>query len=366
MKRGNKCRGSLDETGQYALRTDQMRHLFPRPALSVFGLAGLAVDLLDRDILAADGAADGLLTLARLLAQRDFLDHMSLLGNHRLLRGRGHLDRALAERLVGLLRLQGTLDPAALDIHRLFLESHGFLNLAFADLGLQALAAGGRGLTDLQLLLDHLGLFGLLALLLAAPLQQGLRGQHLELAHGLQRGIRLVVVNVGDDQGAPGLQRFAVAACLVLIIASLDEALGDGVDAGVSQDLDRVFVAAGLGQRIDHFAGSIAVLEQSDDGSRHGTFLSDVFKPERSGADQHPSRTCSQTCCSANCSEKTSGCHRKMPCEESILSFCPSCGCNNLVWIYDPIQIWHNRFRQSPLLTYKDYMRIEVLMEHRR
>src|SRR3954462_13171224 len=140
-----------------------MRHLFPRPALSVFGLAGLAVDLLDRDILAADGAADGLLTLARLLAQRDFLDHMSLLGNHRLLRGRGHLDRALAECLVGLLRLQGALDPAALNVDILFLESNGFLNLAFADLGLQALAASSPGDADLQLLLDHLGLFSPLA-----------------------------------------------------------------------------------------------------------------------------------------------------------------------------------------------------------
>src|SRR4051812_10372947 len=56
----------------------------------------------------------------------------------------------------------------------------------------------------------------------------------------------------------------------------------------------------------------------------------------------------------------------KMLYKESILSFLPSCGCNNLVWIYDPIQMWHNRFRQSPLLTYKDYVRIEVLMEHRR
>src|SRR4051812_26126118 len=81
------------------------------------GLAGLAVNILNGDILAADGAADGDLALARLLAQRDFLDHVSLLGNHRLFRGRGHLDRALAERLVGLLRLQGALDPAALNVN---------------------------------------------------------------------------------------------------------------------------------------------------------------------------------------------------------------------------------------------------------
>src|SRR3954451_16179166 len=53
----------------------------------------------------------------------------------------------------------------------------------------------------------------------------------------------------------------------------------------------------------------------------------------------------------------------KTPCKESILSFLPSCGYNNPVWNYDPIQMWHNRLRQSSLLTYKDYMRIEVLME---
>jgi hypothetical protein len=56
----------------------------------------------------------------------------------------------------------------------------------------------------------------------------------------------------------------------------------------------------------------------------------------------------------------------KMPYKESILKFCPSYEYNNPVWNYDPTQMWHNRFRQSPLLTYKDYMHIEVLMEPRR
>ena len=47
---------------------------------AVLDFAGLAVDFFDGDILTADSAADGDVALARLLAQRDFLDHMSLLG----------------------------------------------------------------------------------------------------------------------------------------------------------------------------------------------------------------------------------------------------------------------------------------------
>jgi hypothetical protein len=120
-----------------------------------------------------------------------------------------------------------------------------------------------------------------------------------------------VIVNLGDNQGARRLQCFAVTARLILIIASLDEALGDLIGTCITPALDRVFVDAGSGQRIDHFAGSILVFEQSDDGSRHSTFLSDVFEPERLGADQPPSRTCSQTCCTANCSNEPSGCRRK-------------------------------------------------------
>jgi hypothetical protein len=82
-KLGNKCRGSPDETERYALwvrRNDEVRHLFPPLASGCLGFAGLAVDFFDGDILTADSAADGDVALARLLAQRDFLDHMSLLG----------------------------------------------------------------------------------------------------------------------------------------------------------------------------------------------------------------------------------------------------------------------------------------------
>src|SRR3954469_2377551 len=94
------------------------------PALGLLGAGRFAVDVLDLDVLAADGPADGFLTLARLLAQRDFLDHLGLLGNHRLFRGRGHLDRPFSKRLVGLFRLQAAPDPATLDVDGLFLESH--------------------------------------------------------------------------------------------------------------------------------------------------------------------------------------------------------------------------------------------------
>jgi hypothetical protein len=82
-KLGNKCRGSPDETERYALwvrRNDEVRHLFPPLASGGLGFAGLAVDFFDGDILTADSAADGDVALAQLLAQRDFLDHMSLLG----------------------------------------------------------------------------------------------------------------------------------------------------------------------------------------------------------------------------------------------------------------------------------------------
>src|SRR3954447_9971187 len=95
--------------------------------LGLLGAGRFAVDFLDLDVLAANGPADGFLPLARLLAQRNFLNHTGLLGNHRLFGSRGHLNRTLPECLVGIFRLQGALDPATLDVDVLFLESHGFL-----------------------------------------------------------------------------------------------------------------------------------------------------------------------------------------------------------------------------------------------
>src|SRR4051812_43863794 len=68
--------------------------------------------------------------------------------------------------------------------------------------------------------------------------------------------------------------------------------------------------------------GNVLGFEQSDDGSRHGKFLSNVFEPERPGTDGHPSRTCSQTCCIANRSKETSGRHGKNADKEAILIIC--------------------------------------------
>src|SRR3954470_12305324 len=292
------------------------------PALGLLGAAHIAVDLFDLDALPTDGPADSFLTLAGLLAQRDFFDHASLLGNHRLFLGLGHLDRALLEGLVGFFRLDGPIDAAALDIDVLFAQRDGLLDLALADLGLQALAAGRRGLADFQLLLDHLGLLGLLlaALALAAgPLQQGFRGQHLELAQGFQHRVSPVVLDLGDDQGAALLQRLGVLLRLGFIIAGLDQPAGDLLGTGGREDIDRILTDAAFGHLSDCLVGNVLGFEQSDDGSRHGKFLSNVFEPERPGTDEHPSRTCSQTCCIANRSKETSGRHGKNADKEAIL-----------------------------------------------
>jgi hypothetical protein len=80
------------------------------------GTGRLVVDLLDLDILAADGPADRDVTLTGMLAQGNFLDHVRLLGNDGLFRNGVEFDRALVERLIGFVGAQGPVGAGTLNV----------------------------------------------------------------------------------------------------------------------------------------------------------------------------------------------------------------------------------------------------------
>src|SRR3954452_20224282 len=148
------------------------------------GLAALVappgLELLDLDLGAADRVPHRLLALAGPLAERDLLDHPRRPADLGLLAGAHHLDRAVRERRVRLLRAQLPVVRPAVGLDPLLAQAHRLL-----DGGLDHPAGdpdpAGRdlALADREPLLDHR--HALLAALVAVG-RAADSGCHLDLS----------------------------------------------------------------------------------------------------------------------------------------------------------------------------------------